>query len=1296
MPHRIPLSAEDLAARLDRVRLADEPAFRRQLDSMFGHGRAPSRGRLNRLAAAIEESIAWVDQRRSSLPVVSLAAGLPVSEKGEEIAAAIGAHPVIVICGETGSGKTTQLPKICLQCGFGTRGLIGHTQPRRLAARSVAARIAEELGEPLGRSVGYKVRFTDRTGPDCRVKLMTDGILLAESQQDRWLRQYDALIIDEAHERSLNIDFLLGYVKRVRSRRPDLRVIVTSATIDPETFSCHFDDAPVIEVSGRTYPVEDRYRPLGVGEEGSDQIEGILSAVEELAADDSGRGDILVFLAGEREIRETADALRKRHPQQVEILPLFARLSAAEQDRVFRPGPRRRIVLATNIAETSLTVPGIRYVVDPGFARISRYGYRNKIQRLEIEPVSRASANQRRGRCGRERDGVCIRLYSEQDFLARPEYTDPEIRRTNLASVILQMECNDLGRIDDFPFIDPPDSRYVSDGYRLLRELGAIGPDDRVTRLGRKIASFPLDPRLGRMLVAGGESACLREILPVVAFLSIHDPRERPLEAREKADESHRQWLIPGSDLLGLVRLWDAYQDRRHHLSISKQRRWCRDNFLSFPRMREWHEVHQQLLAQAKDMGLPVNAEGAGKERLHKAFLSGMLGHIGVRDEQEYAGPRGGRFVVSPGSGLHGAGARWVVAASLVQTSRVFAHTLAEVEPEWIEQAAGHLVKRSYEDPHWDVRRGHVTARERISLYGLILAAGRPVDFGRIDPAAARAVFLREALAEDRLGLAAPFIEHNRSMMSRVAELEARLRRRDLLADRQALVRFFESRVPEEVLDRRRFERWRHRAEKEQPEILFMSTDDALAGEAPGPIADDYPDSIEVEGNTLVLEYCFEPGSDVDGVTIVTPRSLLGMLDPVRLEWLIPGYLEEKVIAMIRALPKSLRRRLVPAPDVAQRCLSQLDVPRGDFRAALAKALTREAGEPVDSSAWSGASLPAHLTFNVRVMDADGGVLGESRDLSALQRQFGSSGPVGLPETGRRHANMTAWELGDLPRTVALREGDVVRHLFPALHDNGDSVSLAHYAARDEALLAHRGGTLRLFRLACRQADSYLAREFRRSTLAPALAGLGSNGGDPVDDLIRLAFLETFLPEGAEPVLDAASFQARLAEGRGRVVAIAADLRDLVEEIMGHWRECRAGVRDGLVGPGADDAARDLAVQLDDLVYPGWLRSTPVRRLREFPRYLKAVATRLEKIMQRDGRVAARADALRPYMERLERWRSTGRSLLEPGIADYRWMVEEYRVSLFDQRLGTAVKISPERLDRQWERIVRQYNIVDR
>jgi len=1288
MPSREPPTPEQLAERLGDVRLSDLGAIKRRLREIRRLSGAQAQRAAERLARDVNASAEGGAQRRRTVPQIVYPHALPIAERTDEIAEAITTNPVVIVCGETGSGKTTQLPKICMQAGFGTRGMIGHTQPRRLAARSIAARVAEELGQSLGQVVGYKIRFNDRTGPGCRVKLMTDGILLAETHQDRWLSQYDALVIDEAHERSLNIDFLLGYLKRLASKRPDLRVVITSATIDPERFSRHFRGAPVIEVSGRSFPVEDRYRPPDEGEETLPQVEGILAAVEELADGDDGSGDILVFLAGEREIRETAEALRKRHPERVEILPLFARLSTAEQDRVFRPSGRRRIVLATNIAETSLTVPRIRYVIDPGFARISRYSYRTKIQRLMVEPVSKASADQRRGRCGRQRDGVCIRLYSEQDYLARPEYTDPEIRRTNLASVILQMECARLGRIEDFPFVDPPDPRFVNDGYRLLRELAAVDTDGRITALGRRIARFPLDPRLGRILVAAADSGCLREILPIVSLLSIQDPRERPLDARERADERHRQWQVEGSDLLGIVTLWEQYLEHRRHLSVNKQRGWCRDNFLSFIRMREWHSVHQQLLAQLKDSGARVNPEAAGAETVHRAFLTGMLGHIGMLDEGEYTGARGGRFVVSPGSALRGTGARWIVAASLIQTSRVFGHTVARIQPEWIEAAADHLVTRSYEDPRWDEKRGHVGARERVMLYGLVLAANRRVDYGRVDRAAARELFIREALAGDRLGVEAPFVQHNRRLLQSVGELEARLRRRDLAADSASLARFYDRRLPESICSRRSFERWRRTAEKHDSRALFMTLQDALAGEATGVDAGAYPDSLTVEGNELRLEYRFEPGDDSDGITLITPRTLLPMLDHRRLDWLVPGYLEEKVTALIRALPKPLRRRLVPAPDVARRCLDRLDRSM-DLREALASELTREAGVPIGPEVWVGAVMPAHLSFNFRIVDDGGAVLAEGRALTDLQRQFGDGGPVETPRAGRRYRGMTDWQTGDLPRTVAVGEGSGRQHLFPALHDDGDSVSLAYYASRDEAARAHREGTLRLMRIGCRQADAYLAREFRKSRLGPLLAGLGHQGGDPVEDLVRLAFLETFLPDEGRPILGPAEFTARLEEGRGRVVATGVELAGLVEDIATLWREHRVAVREALASPASVVAGEDLAEQLDGLVFPGWLRATPVHQLRAFPRYLKAVGARLEKMRSGDGRNLAKAASLVPHMTRLRGWVAAGGALSDPKIAAYRWMVEEYRVSLFHQRLGTAVKVSPERLDREWDRIAR-------
>jgi ATP-dependent helicase HrpA len=1286
MSRRRPDDTDRLFARLDEARLADAGHLAgrlRRVRRLTGDKRAAE---LQEIGEALEVSILAVQERRASIATIAYPPELPISSRAGEIADAIRRHPTLVLCGETGSGKSTQLPKICLEAGFGSRGLVGHTQPRRIAARSVAARIAQELGGPLGREVGYKIRFADRTGPDCRIKLMTDGILLAEIQRDPNLRQYDALIIDEAHERSLNIDFLLGYLKRIRPKRPDLRVIVTSATIDPERLSSHFDDAPVIEVSGRTYPVEVRYRPP-VDEEDWSQTDAVMDAVRELEAGDGGRGDVLVFLAGEREIRETAVAIRKHLPGHLEVLPLFSRLSSSEQDRIFAPSRTRRILLATNIAETSLTVPGVRYVIDPGRARISRYAYRSKIQRLQIEPVSQASAEQRKGRCGRLRDGVCVRLFSEEDYAARPEFTDPEILRTNLASVILQMECMGLGTVEKFPFVDAPDSRFVNDGYRLLREIGAVDERDRVTRLGRMIARFPLDPRLGRILMAAAELGCLREALPIAAALSIQDPRERPAEARQQADERHAQWRVENSDFLAFLMLWDAYVDRRHHLSVNKQRRWCRDNFLAIMRMRDWYDVHQQLHAQARELGLAINSQPAEPERVHQALLTGLVGHVGQRDEKEYRGPRGGRFVIFPGSGLRGTTPAWIMAASLVETSRVFAHTVARVEPAWVEQAAPHLVKRAYEDPRWDSRRGHVTAREQVSLYGLVLAAGRRVDFGRIDPVAARAIFIRDGLAGDAHGIEAPFAEHNRAMLAEAQALEARLRRRDIVADAARIAAFYDRILPPDVRDRKGLQRWRKGAEKASPKLLFMDREDVLATDAPVVDTLRYPHSVAIEGNRIEIAYRFEPGHPADGVTLLVPRTLLPMLEEDRLEWLIPGLLEEKVTAMIRALPKSLRRRLVPAPDVARRCMDELEPEGGiGLRTALAALLQREAGVPIGSDAWADSVLPDHLSFNIRVIDADGEPLDESRSLPALQATLGARGPIGRIAAGRQFRGMTAWDAGDIsPTSTEPVDGDG-RRLFPALHDDGDSVSLARFASRAEAIGAHRRGTLRLFRLSCRQQESYLRKEISKTRVPMLLAGLASEGGDPVDDLLGLAFGETFLPDADTIVHNAEEFDTRLAAGRPRLVGVGTELTDLVARIVGPWRSLKADLDARQWGRALDDSRADLEWQLDRLLWPGWLTDTPARWLQEFPRYLEAVRVRMEKIDEGDPRERTHLERLRGPIEKLVRWELAGRDHSDAAIGDYRWMLEEFRVSIFAQPLGTSMKVSDLRLEREWER----------
>ena len=1272
----------DLAEALSEVLLSDEPRLRRQWDRLPGtdakQGEA-ARAEFDRALAASRSKVA---ARRSSTPTIHYPPDLPVSGRADDLAAAIREHQVVVICGETGSGKTTQLPKICLDLGRGTRGLIGHTQPRRLAARAVAARIAEELGEPLGGTVGFKVRFTDRTGPNCRVKLMTDGILLAEIRRDRDLRQYDTLIIDEAHERSLNIDFLLGILKRLLPRRPDLRVLITSATIDPEGLAKHFGGAPVVEVSGRTWPVEVRHRPPAEADAG-EQLPALLAAVDELTAEPGG-GDVLVFLPGERDIRETAVALG-RHAPGIEILPLFARLSAAEQDRVFRTGKARRVILSTNIAETSLTVPGIRFVIDPGRARISRYSYRSKIQRLQIENISQASARQRQGRCGRLRDGVAIRLYDEDDFEARPAFTDPEILRTNLASVILSMADLKLGRIEDFPFLDSPDPRFVRDGYRLLSELGAVDDAGNVTRQGHDMARLPIDPRLSRILIAAGELGCLSEALVITSLLSIRDPRERPLEKAAQADLRHAAWQMPNSDFSSALKLWQAFNEQRRLLSGSKLRKWARENFLSFLRLREWRDVHSQLETQCREMGLKPGASTADYEVIHRALLTGFLGHIGQREEERrYLGPRNRRFVVSPGSVLHKKPPNWLAAASLVETTRVFAHVAARVEPAWIEAAGGDLVRRSYESPAWDPRRGHVVARESVSLYGLLLASGRRVDFGRVDPAAARRIFIEEALVEGRHTLAAPFVRHNRDLRQAVRDVEDRLRRRDLLADGRQIGKFFDERIASDVCDLRGFEQWRKKAEAGNAKLLFMSRSDLLTDSLPTPNPDDWPDAVTVEGNRLPLSYRFEPGADDDGVTMTVPASLLAMLDDGALEWLVPGLLDEKLIAMIRALPKSLRRRLVPAPDVAQRCREQLTPADGSLYEQAARALTREAGVTVPGSSWHGADIPAHLLFNIQVLNETGEPVANGRDLSALRGRFGRRGPVAGGEgEGQGRSGMTDWEVGELPRTVQVRDAGGARHLYPALHDDVTTVSLRYFANRDEAASAHRQAVLRLYQLALGQEKKYLKKTFSRM---PELAGGGELGltGSLIDDLVSRAFEDTFLTGGDPPVRGEAAYRQRLAERRGQVVATGTELASLMTEILARRRSVRRQLATGLKGPGADAAAAAIDEQLDHLLARGFLRRTPAPWLAQLPRYLSAIEVRIDKLAAGHARDAQLEAEIRPFWERWLGVHDKGES--DPEFAQFRWMIEEFRVSLFAQPLGTSIKVSAARLEKQWRR----------
>jgi ATP-dependent helicase HrpA len=1227
---------------------------------------------------------------RLELPPLVFPPELPVSAERGRIAAAIEANQVVIVCGATGSGKTTQLPKICLSLGLGQHGMIGHTQPRRIAARAVAARIASELGAQGESLVGWKVRFADRTGPDCRIKLMTDGILLAELRGDPDLRRYDTLIIDEAHERSLNIDFLLGYLHRLMPRRPDLKIIITSATIDPGRFAEHFGAAPVIEVGGTTYPVEVRYRPPADPEDAL-LSDGVLAAVDELAGPGMPRdGDILVFLPGEREIRETAEALRKHHPAGVEILPLYGRLSTAEQDRVFRREGRRRIVLATNVAETSLTVPGIRYVIDSGLARISRYSYRSKIQRLQVEAISQASAWQRRGRCGREADGVCIRLYEEEDHDARPEYTDPEIRRTNLASVILQMETLGLGAIADFPFIDPPDSRFISDGYRLLRELGAVDEQRRVTDLGRRLARLPVDPRLARMLIAAGALGCLRELLVITAGLSIRDPRERPAEAAAAADERHKAFQDPRSDFLSLLKLWDTWHERRKHDSGSAQRRWCRENFVSFLRMREWQDVHRQLVGIVHELRLRQNDVPADYAAAHQAILAGMLSHIGQLDEQgEYRGPRNVRFRLFPGSTLAARPPRWVAVAELRETGRVWGRMAAAVEPGWIESAGAHLVRRSWSDPHWQAERGFVAAREQVSVYGLVLAANRRIDFGRVDPEAARQVFLRDALVGGALRTRGRFLAANRALLREVQLLEAKLRRRELLAGDEAIAKFYAARVPAGVNSTPAFERWRRQAEKTRPDLLLMSLDDLLTGAAlPSPT--DYPDALEVGGNHLPLRYRFDPTAEDDGVTVEVPRHLLPLLDEDRIEWLVPGWLEQKLVAMLRALPKTARRRIVPVPDHARRCLAMLRPGQGRLRAAVAEALRRTAGLEVPPETWAELVLEPWLRMRIEVLGDDGERLAASRDLGELQRAHApGAGPVtGTEASGWSGEGYREWRFGAMPAEVRLQQGRTRQNLFPALQDDGASVSCRLFPTPEAAAAAHRLGLLRLYMLAMPQQHRALLQRARADRALVLRGRELAAGKDLAEDAITAAFAAVFLPAETSPPHDEASFRARLEAGRAQLMPEAERLLELVGELLALRDDCNARLARGLTGPGATEAAADMAAQLAELVFPGFLKATPPQRLLAMPRFLRAIIARIERLALGKGEARQVLD-LAPHRQRLRegaaaRWASAAAG---EAFRHYRWMVEEYRVQLFAQSLGAGEKVSHARLEAQWRKV---------
>jgi ATP-dependent helicase HrpA len=1245
----------------------------------------------------LERAVSRIEKRRRNLPKVSYPPELPISQKRAEIAKLIEEHQVVVVCGETGSGKTTQLPKICLDLGRGVSGRIGHTQPRRLAARSLASRIADELNVSLGAAVGYKIRFTDQVKDSTLVKVMTDGILLAETQGDRFLNEYDTIIIDEAHERSLNIDFLLGYLRRLLPKRPDLKVIITSATIDPESFSEHFGGAPIINVSGRTYPVEVRYRPLASedeDDEDQDQIEGVLSAIDELSAL-GPRGDILAFFPGERDIREAAKAIDETYGGRLETLPLFSRLSAQEQEKVFAPHPGRRVVLATNVAETSLTVPGIRYVIDTGLARQSRYSARTRVQRLPIEPISQASANQRSGRCGRVEAGVAIRLYAEDDFKQRDEFTTPEIQRTNLASVILQMKALRLGDIDRFPFLESPENKFIRDGFETLRELGALGDDDELTEIGWTLSRFPLDPRVARMILEGHEQGCADDVLVIAAALSAQDPRERPFDQQGDADLKHKAFEHPDSDFLTYLNLWRFFNEQKEKLSNSQFRKALKANFLSHRKYREWREVYLQLRRIVRDSVGEVEPRRPHLEPdahgIHLSLLSGLLGSVGKLDEKhEYVGPRGLRFHIHPGSGLFSAKPKWVVAEELVHTTRLFARCVARVKPQWIEEAAGDLVRRTYARPEWNEEHAQVEARERVTLFGLELFPARVVHYGPVNPAEAREIFIHRALVEGEYRAPAPFLEHNGKVAARIERLEDKARRRDILADRAARFAFYDRIVPQRVYDGHRFEEWRKTAERRDPRALFMTDADLLAGDASDVTPERFPDSITARAVDLPLDYKLAPGDEGDGVTVTAPIEALNQLDPERAEWLVPGLLKEKVVALIKGMPKSVRTNFVPAPAFADRVLPRLDPDRGPLKAQLRDALHAVTGVEVPASALDGVEISDHLRMRIRVVDAAGEEIASGRDVRVLQAKLAEKARAALaemPEHGFNRTGLNDWDFGDLPRSVEIERGGARVLGYPALADERGEAALRLFDDPDAADRSHLAGLRRLFR-------AHFNREFKAQgrilpgfdEMAVRYAPIGSASELREAILLRIAE-RAFLPDAAL-VRERAEWERRLDFGWNRLESSSREVCATIGQLLAQRQAVELAIESARQ-PERASARADVTRQLANLTPARFLTTAPWGALSRYPVYLAAARERLARLPGVERRDAELQQRVTPFENAMIRkaQEHAQRGIVDPRLEKLRWMIEEFRVSLWAQKLGTAEPVSEKRLEKQWEKV---------
>ncbi|MFN3415690.1 MAG: ATP-dependent RNA helicase HrpA [Caldimonas sp.] len=1259
---------------------------------------------------------------------------LPVSGKREEIARALQAHQVVIVCGETGSGKTTQLPKIALALGRGRgaggSGLIGHTQPRRIAASSVAKRIAQELNSPLGEVVGYKVRFQDRLSPGASVKLMTDGILLAETQTDPLLSAYDTLIIDEAHERSLNIDFLLGYVRQILPRRPDLKLIVTSATIDAERFAQHFagrqGPAPVIQVSGRLYPVEVRWRPFEESRD-FDLNDAIADAVDELWRE--GPGDILVFLPGEREIREAADHLRKHlshQPahRQAQILPLFARLSQAEQDRVFEPGDGRRIVLATNVAETSLTVPGIRYVIDSGLARVKRYSYRNKVEQLQVEPISQAAAQQRSGRCGRVANGVCIRLYDEKDFAGRPRFTDPEILRSSLAGVILRMKALGLGQVEDFPFLEPPPRKAIADGYALLGELNAVDEANELTPIGKELSRLPLDPRVGRMILEARQRQSLAEVLVIASALSVQDVRDRPLDQQQAADEKHRKFDDEKSEFMGYLKLWKWLEDSRgghgeHRLSHRKYEQLLREHFISPRRVREWRDIHTQLHTVVAEHGWKLNASAATYEQIHVAMLAGLLGNVGCKSDEDdwYLGARGIKFWRHPAAHLSKKPGRWLVAAELVETTRLYGRGLAAIEPQWIPWVAGHLLKTQLLDPHWEKKAAEVVALERATLYGLVVYNHRRVNFGKVDPVAAREIFIREALVAGEWETKLPFLSHNRKLIRQVEDLEHKSRRQDVLVDDELIFAFYDQQVPAEVCSGASFERWYRQESQRNPRLLMLTKEELMRHEAAGITTEAFPRTVRLGGIDCTASYLHDPGDPKDGVTVTVPIYALNQVGEERCEWLVPGMLKDKVLALLKSLPQKPRARLVPLPEFAQSFIDTHPFAQGSLLEGLLQAVRDRTQLDVKRGDFKLDMLSPHLFMNFRVIDEHGRQLGMGRNLAALKAELGAqargafqalaalklgAAPATAPVVSPRavppepgptpvapapavaaSTRYTDWTFGELPELMELQRGSQSLVGFPALIDKGSHVEIEVFDEPEVAAARHREGLRRLVALQIREPLKYLEKNIPDlQKMAVAYMSLGT-----VDELreqifevaLDRAFLHDPLPQ------EAAEFRARIEQGRPRLNLIAQEVARLAGTVLAEYQAALRKLKDSRP---PKEVAEDLAGQLQRLMGKRFLVATPYTQLAHFPRYLKAVAMRLDKLRVDPARDAVRMAELKPLEQRYQRRLAELKGQADTRLQEFRWLLEELRVSLFAQELRTPQPVSVKRLEKAWSQVV--------